>query len=173
MRLLTIDVMPEQNMYFIMIKVSLDVTLCQRVNCSRAFGGLQRLHLRGLRYSLFLSSSDWYDLIKEKLLSCCFVDAARCASLLWAEPSTWLQFYSIHFDPEYRGRIFLNNDKTCLQDLQDITTHNFSWRHRNIENSLDPFTVKLNSLRFFYRPVSGRNGVTCNKIWSFWKSLSE
>jgi len=75
---------------FRMLHVIWDVTQYHWVNCSQLTGGLQRLHLRGLRYSLFLSSSDkikdWYDLIKEELPSLSFVGAARPASLSMSRP---------------------------------------------------------------------------------------
>jgi len=76
--------------YFRMFHVIWDVTPYHWVKCSQLSGGQQRLHLCGLRHSLFLPSSDkirdWYDLIKEELLSLYFVGAARAASLSMSRP---------------------------------------------------------------------------------------
>jgi hypothetical protein len=87
--------------------------------------------------------------------------------LLWAEVSTWLQSYSVHFDSEYTSSRLLNNDKICLQDFT-VLQLTISRRAPGIRKTPSSFL----SLRFYYRLVSNRNCVACNKIWSFCKFIS-
>jgi site-specific recombinase XerC len=154
-----------------MLHVFWAVTQCHWVNCSQLCKGLQHLHLHRLRHSFFFSSSEniraWYGLITEKLPSFLLL-VQLDLRLLWVEVNTWLQSYSVHFDPEYTGSGLLNNDKICLQDFT-VLQLTISRSAAGIRKTL---AVKFSSLRFYYRLVSGRNCVACNKIWSFWKFIS-
>jgi hypothetical protein len=131
LRVWKINVMPEQNLYFRILDIICDVTQYHWVNSSQLSGGLQRLHLRGLRHSLFLSSSDkirdCYDLIKEELpSSLCFAGAARSASLRMSRPQHLTAILFCSFRPPIYFQHILKQRYNLLTESHGITTHNFS-----------------------------------------------